>query len=725
MTDPQSTDSRFTPWRVVAGQYACAFWIGGATWWLLSLVPLLRHTSWLAHEVFLARLAPSLGASGARLFGGEVGRFLVGAGLLGAGVLPGALLLLLLRRRLHRLFPWWNGLTVAAYLLIHGWLWGRSAALLAMGPALRPMRALILLCLASLVALIAGRLSAWLIPPSVEQRCYRAAGWASLAALVFSAGFSAAARLQRQYGGVDPEAAATVTARPAEGLFLLGLDGVGWQWLSTLPGPDTHFDRWARSGLAAPLSSIHPALSPPVWTTIATGKRPWQHGITGFVFEGDAAVPANAGYRRAQPLWEIAAAAGRRSLVVNWYVTWPAAMPENGGVLVSDRYLLRSLEQRVAPEMETATVDSIVDYYQGRVEGLVESVAGPEPDAASAPVANGAWRHFHREVERDYLATRVFLHYLRHGGPWDFAALYLRGTDGAQHRYWREHVAAHGPALSRWAYEITGAGADPGPYGDLLVNYYHMVDGWLDEIEQALGPNARMLAVSDHGVGVRLGDPGRAQLDPLFERLGHLRRSADGSVDRQRSSLWDATPGGRHDPRERRVGVGSQWDAAAAANELLALRTTEGNPVFSKCVPEPGMIEVEINRGLSGGSAVTLPGGGEIPVKQFAAVAIEGDFTGAHRMDGILLSSFAAAPARVRRGYSVLDVAPTLLELMGIPAAADMEGRPLRRLPEARPHPRVATWEETGGQRVAPTPMASPEADEEIRRDLRALGYID
>jgi predicted AlkP superfamily phosphohydrolase/phosphomutase len=694
-------------------------------WWWLSLLPVLRHTSWLAQEVLLARLAPLMGASGARLCGGEVGRFLIGATLLVAGVLPGTMVLLGLHRRLRRPVAWWSALTAAAYILIHGWLWGRSASALALGPAFRPLRAALLLGLAAAVALLVGGLSARLISVRWERRLHRAVGWAALTALLVSIGFAVGLRRMRgptRGGGV--EAGGAVAVKPMEGLFLLGLDGVGWEWLSTLPGAGTHFDRWARSGLAAPLSSIHPALSPPVWTTIATGKRPWQHGIAGFVFEGDAAVPAHAGYRRARPLWEILNTAGRRSLVVNWYVTWPASLPDDAGVLVSDRYLLRSLEQRVAPAMESATVDSIVDYYRRDVEALVVSVAGPEPDAAAAPVANGAWRHFHREVERDYLATRVFLHYLRHEGPWDFTALYLRGTDGAQHRYWREHVVAHGPALSRWAYRVTGAGTDPGPYGDLLVNYYRLVDRWLDEIEAVLGSGARMMAVSDHGVGVRLGDPGRAQLDPLLERLGHLRRTADGSVDRQASALWDATPGGRHDPRERRIGVGSGWSAEAAARELLALRTTEGNPVFSSCEGGAGVIEVEINRGLSGGSAVTLPNGGAIPVKQFAAVAIEGDFTGAHRMDGIFLSSFAASPGRVRRGYSVLDITPTLLEAMGLPAANDMEGDAIERLLGGLPRPRIPTWED-GRQVVVPAPLLSPEADEEIRRDLRALGYID
>ena len=102
-------------------------------------------------------------------------------------------------------------------------------------------------------------------------------------------------------------------------------------------------------------------------------------------------------------------------------------------------------------------------------------------------------------------------------------------------------------------------------------------------------------------------------------------------------------------------------------------------------------------------------------------MAIEGDFTGAHRMDGVLLSSETAALLRPR-GYSVLDIAPTLLELCGLPAAVDMEGTPIRALLGRDARPSVPTWE--NGEVIRPLRDSSA-ADEEIRRDLRALGYIN
>ena len=71
---------------------------------------------------------------------------------------------------------------------------------------------------------------------------------------------------------------------------------------------------------------------------------------------------------------------------------------------------------------------------------------------------------------------------------------------------------------------------------------------------------------------------------------------------------------------------------------------------------------------------------------------------------------------------SVYDVAPTVLQLAGLPVAADMEGRALEEiLVDASPRPVVATYET--GDREAGAPVAT-EADAAMIERLRALGYI-
>jgi hypothetical protein len=109
----------------------------------------------------------------------------------------------------------------------------------------------------------------------------------------------------------------------------------------------------------------------------------------------------------------------------------------------------------------------------------------------------------------------------------------------------------------------------------------------------------------------------------------------------------------------------------------------------------------------------------------------EGDVavgTDMHREDGVL---FVRGPG-IRKGAeitgaSVLDIGPTLLALMGLPVADDMDGRPLTSAMEpgfleAHPVTTIDTYE-TGEPTEEPEPIPSP-VDEEIKEQLRSLGYI-
>jgi len=77
---------------------------------------------------------------------------------------------------------------------------------------------------------------------------------------------------------------------------------------------------------------------------------------------------------------------------------------------------------------------------------------------------------------------------------------------------------------------------------------------------------------------------------------------------------------------------------------------------------------------------------------------------------------------------SVLDVAPSLLALMGLPAGADMPGRVFAEAfaPGTPPAPpRIASWEDVGRRRVVEAPPVDPTGDQERIERLRALGYIE
>src|SRR5688500_14833804 len=83
-------------------------------------------------------------------------------------------------------------------------------------------------------------------------------------------------------------AALVLRARPRTDsprrVVVLGLDGADWQLLDgyRAAGAMPELDRLVREGRSGVLRSLVPALSPLVWTTIATGQGPLQHRILDF-----------------------------------------------------------------------------------------------------------------------------------------------------------------------------------------------------------------------------------------------------------------------------------------------------------------------------------------------------------------------------------------------------------------------------------------------------------
>ncbi len=164
-----------------------------------------------------------------------------------------------------------------------------------------------------------------------------------------------------------PMEASAFDARPAGlSVTLVAIDGAGIDAFEyvTARGIAPNLSRLAGSGWVARLEEPALHVNPAVWTTVATGVGPGKHGVTsysaqeipglGFYIKDRvgfglydamlAALPAVGLSERAPlerrgvsfpALWDILAAKGDLSGVVNWWGTWPAATFH--GFLVTDR----------------------------------------------------------------------------------------------------------------------------------------------------------------------------------------------------------------------------------------------------------------------------------------------------------------------------------------------------------------------------------------------------
>jgi len=127
---------------------------------------------------------------------------------------------------------------------------------------------------------------------------------------------------------------------PPRRLLLVGWESADWKILHPLldAGEMPALNRLVDGGASGALLAVQPAVPAMQWASIATGKRPWQHGVchSRELDDSGQAVPVTARRRSAPALWEILARQGRRSLVVGW----PATQGEQTlhAKIVSDRY---------------------------------------------------------------------------------------------------------------------------------------------------------------------------------------------------------------------------------------------------------------------------------------------------------------------------------------------------------------------------------------------------
>jgi tetratricopeptide (TPR) repeat protein len=403
---------------------------------------------------------------------------------------------------------------------------------------------------------------------------------------------------------------------------VLGLDGMDPEVVDLLvrEGKLRHFARLAREGAHGRLRSSAPLLSPIIWTTIATGKTPDAHGIGHFVAVNQQTgqeLPVTSRMRKVKAVWNIASDAGRSVAVVGWWATWPAETVR--GAVVSDHTCYHFLfpegttggDDPAGMTHPPALVDEIrpmirrpSDLRPDDLRGFVTVTAEEfgRPFAFTDDLGHFKWARATADTYR-----RIGLHLWRTQRP-DLLLVYVEGVDSTSHLF------GHLFRTTGLAGELA---AQQARYGGAVEAMYRYADALVGEYLAALGPDATLVVLSDHG----------------FE-LGALPEDPSRTRDMRRVS------------------------------------------------------------------------------ERF------------HRVDGILyLAGRGVRPGASREPATILDVAPTLLALLGLSPAKDMPGRVLTEALDLPATPRTVATYETGTQAAGGGGDAP--VDPAILARLRSLGYLD
>ncbi|XAM01501.1 alkaline phosphatase family protein [Phycisphaeraceae bacterium D3-23] len=290
-----------------------------------------------------------------------------------------------------------------------------------------------------------------------------------------------------------------MTDTPSKKLVFLGWDAADWQLMRPLieQGRMPNLKRVMDAGAWGNLSTLDPILSPMLWNSIATGKRPQKHNILGFIEpkpDGSGVRPVSSTSRTARAFWNIFHHAGLRGHVLNWFASHPAE-PINGAVVTNIYAALKADGDKLAPlPPHTVSPETLAGDLSGvrvgptklRQEVLRRFVA---PDVQLKPKRDAhKLGHLSKMVAEMASVQAGYMHLLRHE-PWDYAAVYFGAVDHFCHHF-IEFMPPQMPDVARH---------DMLNFREVVNECYVYHDKMLAETLKEAGDDALLMICSDHG----------------------------------------------------------------------------------------------------------------------------------------------------------------------------------------------------------------------------------
>jgi ATP sulfurylase len=455
-------------------------------------------------------------------------------------------------------------------------------------------------------------------------------------------------------------------------VFVIGLDcappeHVFEDWRAELP----HLNRLMSRGAYGKLASCVPCITVPAWSVMTASKDPGQLGIYGFRNRADRSydkmIVATGSYVREDRVWDILSRAGKRVNVVGVPGTFPPK-PVNGNLVAC--FLTPSTRSNythpagLKEEIAKWVGEYYVDVPQFRTE---------DKDFLLKQIYDMTEKRF--EVVKHMLIEK----------PWDFFMFVEMGTDRINHGMWSYVDPQH------WRFQ-------PGnPYIDSIREYYHYIDRGIGEMLERLPHDTVVMVVSDHGAkrmdgGIAVNawlmqegylvlkqppEPGKiVPLEKVEVDWGKTRAwGSGGYYGRIFMNVEGREPNGIIKPEDY------ERERDELIRRLKAIPDDKGNPMDT-LVFKPEEIYKETKNvapdlivyfGDLLWRAVGSFGHGGVHTHENDT----GPDDANHARDGIFIMYDPAQEwgGRELADLEIMDVAPTILDVMGIPVPRDMRGK--------------------------------------------------
>jgi predicted AlkP superfamily phosphohydrolase/phosphomutase len=460
-------------------------------------------------------------------------------------------------------------------------------------------------------------------------------------------------------------------------VFVVGLDCGAPElkfdlWRDRLP----NFTRLAENGLYGDLMSSIPCITVPAWSSMLSGKDSGTLGFYGFRNRADHSYErmsiATGAAVKEKRVWDYIGEAGKKSVVVGVPQTYPVR-PLNGWLISS--FLTPSTTN---PKSQWTYPPELRDEVSRVLSGQTYDVDVPQ----------------FRTDDKGFLLKQVYdmtdkrfkvLNYLLREKPWDFFMFVEMGVDRMHHGFWKYFDKEH------FKYE-------PGtPYENAIRDYTVHLDGLVGELLDQLDDDTAVLVVSDHGA--KKMDGGLC-VNEWLRREGYLvlKEEPRGEniipfekveVDWSKTKAWGA--GGYYarifmnvkgrEPQGIIPQTEYEKERDELAARLAAIPAPDGNPIGTiSYKPE------EVYQTVRNIAPDLITYFGNLHWRSVGSFGHGGIYTSEndigpddanHATNGmyILYDPKKNYGGRRLDGPQLMDVAPTVLDIMELPVPADMQGK--------------------------------------------------
>ena len=552
-------------------------------------------------------------------------------------------------------------------------------------------------------------------------------------------------------------------------VFVLGLDGATWDILEPLAknGDLPNLSRLRAQGVSGTLSSVFPPLSPVAWTSVMTGKNSGKHGVFEFLEYAHDPLKGRVNSSRSiqtDLVWEIAARHGKTSVAGAVPMSYPPR--KSPGFFLGD-----FLSPAGAPDFSS----------DPEILKELEAALGTPYRPWSTAVHDGGNEAGALAELTDYLDHHLkTVQFLMKRCPWDLFMFDLMATDRIQHELWHawdpSHMKAKGRDLSEvrkgfidfWKRMDRGVGeieaALPPDTALMLISdhgfgpieWYVNFNVWL--LEQGFIGLQDSLYVKQkkwfynrgatpewfYGIMSKLGlaknrvDRFRGKQMTWVDRLADSGFLSKKHIDWSKTKAYAQGNFGQifiNQKGRQPQGCVAPEDVRAVMDELkaglLAIRHPETGAPLVEHVYERDELYSGPHAHLGPDLTVVLGdwkyrtiGLYDFTTNKMISPAFGP--TGDHRMEGVLIASGPAFQQGASpKNATLLDIAPTILHLLGVPVPSDMDGRVITEILD----PSLAHVEASDGaaspETAQPVGVAySEEEDAAIQQRLADLGYL-